>query len=255
MKTASRSKKLALCASAGLLFAASASYAAQYTYIPTQLKITLSNSAGQQDSLAFQQGGKLEAGVGNTNTFSGGFNTADAYGLAYAALSDSPSTTLTTTTTSEQVSSNANGYYLLNGLLSMTNVGDTLNLLSGAGGVPPYTVQDAVTASVSGSGVSIPAGNYQAGTKFAVSGPVSVTTVAGKTESDTFTGKIVLGELRGLRDSWGNLTGTRLIELHITGTLTDSAGETYKIDQVIGQNDLNGITPDQVTLNYSFTQQ
>lgn len=255
MKIASRIKTLVLSLSAGLLFVASASYAAQYTYIPSNLKIALRNSSGQQDSLSFQQGGKLEAAAGNTNTFGSGLNTGDAYGLSFAAISNNSSTTLTSLTTGEQVSSSADGYFLLNGLLSLNSVNDTLNLISGPGGVPPYTLQDSVSVSITGNGVSIPAGNYNAGTKFAVSGPVSVTNSKGTSETDTFSGKIVLGEVRGIRDEWGNLTGTRLIEIHVTGSVTDSTGETYKVDQLIGQNDLNGITPDQVTLNYALTQQ
>lgn len=254
MNSVSRLKKLAICMSAGLLFVASASYAAPYTYVPSSLKVSFSNTSGQSDSLSFQQGGKVQAAAGNTNTFSGGFNTADAFGLSFAALAVNPSTTLTSSSTGtvrEQLNSSADGYFLLNGLLSLNSYSDTLSVQSGA----KYALTDSVSVSMTGNGVSIPSGNYSAGTKFALSGPVSVTTTAGTKETDTFTGKIVLGELRGLRDGWGNLTGTRLIEIHVTGTLTDTAGETYKIDQVFGQNDLDGITPDQVALNYTLTQQ
>jgi len=253
MNTASRLKKLVLSMSVGLFFVASASYAAQYTYTPTDLKVTFTTSAGQQDSLSFQQGGQLQAATGNSNAFSGGFNTADAYGLTYADLTDTASTTLTSTSTGsvlEQLSSNANGYYLLNGLLSLANYNDALSVQLGAN----YGVTDSVSATVTGNGVSIPTGTYGAGTKFSVSAPVSVK-VGSATENDVFTGKMVLGELRPIKDSWGNLTGTRLIEVRVTGTLTDSAGDTYKIDQVYGQNDLSGVTPDQVSLNYSFVQQ
>jgi hypothetical protein len=84
---------------------------------------------------------------------------------------------------------------------------------------------------------------------------VSVTNAAGKSETDTFTGKIELGQVRGIYDGWGNLVGTRLIEIRVVGTLTDSTGNTYKVDQIYGQNDLNGITPDQITLHYSLAQQ
>ncbi|RDS81713.1 hypothetical protein DWU98_10875 [Dyella monticola] len=254
MNIVSRTKKLALCMSFGLLFVASASYAAQYTYIPSNVKVDFSNTSGQKDSLVFQQGGKLETSGINTYNFSGGFNDSNAFGLSDAVITDTASTTVTSDTQGvlpEQVNSNANAYYLLNGLLTVANPTDVQNLQSGAG----YTLTDAISVSISGSGVSIPSGNYKAGTKFAVTGPVSVTTVAGTTETDTFTGKIVLGEVRGIRDAWGNLTGTRMNAIHITGSLTDSAGETYKIDQVVGQNDLNGITPDQLTLNYTLTQQ
>jgi len=254
MNTVSRTKKLALCMSFGLLFVASASYAAQYTYIPSSVKVDFTNTANQKDSLVFQQGGKLETSGINTYNFNSGFSNSNAFGLSQAVITDTPSTTVTSDTQGvlpEQVNSNANAYYLLDGLLTVTNPTDVENLQSGAG----YTLTDAMSVSITGTGVSIPSGSYKAGTKFAVTGPVSVTTVAGTTETDTFNGKIVLGEVRGLRDAWGNLTGTRFNAIHITGSLTDSAGETYKVDQVVGQNDMNGITPDQLTLNYTLTQQ
>jgi hypothetical protein len=241
-----------------LLFVASASYAAQYTYIPSNVKINLSNASGQHDSLTFQQGGKLETSGNNTYNYQGGFTDSGAFGLSFAVATDTSSTTVTSNTTGvlpEQVNSGANAYYLLNGLLTVSNVTDAQTLHSGAGGVPPYTLSDAMSVSITGSGVSIPSGSYKAGTKFAVSGPVAITTATGTNETDTFTGKIVLGETRGIRDSWGNLTGTRVVAIRVTGSVTDSTGTTYKVDQAIGQNDLNGITPDQLTLNYTLTQQ
>jgi hypothetical protein len=258
MNIASRLKTLAMCMSAGLLFVASASYAAQFTYIPSNLKVTLSNSAGQTDSLSFQQGGKLEVAGTTTNSTSINIATTGAYGLPYVALASNSSSTVTSSTAGtlpEQVNSSADTYFVLSGLVSLNNLADNLSLQSGAGGVPPYTLQDNVSVSISGNGVSIPTGTYQAGTKFAVSGPVSVTNAAGKSETDTFTGKIELGQVRGIYDGWGNLVGTRLIEIRVVGTLTDSTGNTYKVDQIYGQNDLNGITPDQITLHYSLAQQ
>lgn len=254
MNFSSRLKKLAMCMSAGLLFVASASYAAQFTYIPSSVKVNFSNASGQADSLSFQQGGKLETSGSNTYNFQGGFTDSGAFGLSFAVATDTSSSTVTSNTAGvlpEQVNSGANAYYLLNGLVTVSNATDVQTLQSGAG----YSLSDAFSASITGNGVSIPSGNYKAGTKFAVSGPVSVTTAAGKSETDTFTGKIVLGEVHGIRDAWGNLTGTRFIAIRITGSLTDSAGETYKVDQAIGQNDLNGITPDQLVLNYTLTQQ
>ena len=254
----SRLKKLAMCMSAGLLFVASASYAAQFTYIPSGVKVNFSNASGQSDSLSFQQGGKLETSGNNTYNYQGGFTDSGAFGIAFAVATDTSSSTVTSNTAGvlpEQVNSGANAYYLLNGLLTVSNVTDLQNLQSGAGGVPPYSLSDSISVSITGNGVSIPSGSYNAGTKFAVSGPVSVTTATGANETDTFTGKIVLGEVRGIRDGWGNLTGTRFIAIRVTGTVTDSTGATYKVDQVIGQNDLNGITPDQVTLHYTLTQQ
>lgn len=258
MNLVSRYKKLALGSSAALLFVATASHAAQFTYIPSNVKVNFSNTSGQSDSLLFQQGGKLETSGTNNYNFQGGFNSSGAFGLPSAVLTDTSSSTVTSSTSGvlpEQVNSGANAYYLLNGLVNVENVTDVQTLQSGAGGVPPYTLSDAISVSITGTGVSIPSGNYKPGTKFAVSGPVSLTTVAGTSETDTFTGKIVLGEVHGIADGWGNLTGTRFVAVHIVGSLTDSAGETYEVNQTIGQNDLNGITPDQVTLNYTLMQQ
>ena len=85
MNIALRLKTLAIYMSASLLFVASASYASQFTYVPSSLKVTLSNSGGQTDSLSFQQGGKLEVAGTTTNSTNVNIATTGAYGLPRGA--------------------------------------------------------------------------------------------------------------------------------------------------------------------------
>lgn len=257
MNTASRLKTLVLAVSTGLLFVASTSYAAQFTYTPSKLRVAFTTSQGQRLGQTFLQGGKLEAEGPNTNTMNVSDASTGAYGITNAEQINGSSTTVTSCSTGcgepEEVISEVNTNSTVNGLIAVSGLVDDLALQASAGGVAPYTLSDTVLVTLTSTGVSIPNGNYNAGTKFTVSAPVTID-VGSTPETDTFNGKLVLGELKPITDDYGIVTGTRLNEVHLTGTVVDSAGNTYKIDQVYGQNDLNGITPNQVTLSYVLEQ-
>ena len=256
MNTVSRVKMLVLSMTAGLLFVATASNAAQFSYVPSNLKVALTPSQGQKQSQVFQQEGKLEAEGLNTNTMNVSNASTGAYGLTTAETMDSSQTTVTSCVSCgepEQVVSVVSANTTLSGLLSLSNVTDILDVEAATGGVGPYVVEDTLFVSLQSTGASVPSGNYAAGTKFTVNAPVSIN-VGSTTETDNFVGKMVFGELKPIKNENGKVTGTRLAEIHLTGSVTDSAGNVYTIDQIIGENDLDGVKPNQVTLNYTLNQ-
>jgi hypothetical protein len=262
MNIASCSKKSVMYRSAGLLLMASAAYAekapTKYTYTASNLSVHFRNSVGKHNSLQFQQCGALEvaANTTNTNSLSNGEDEADAFGIAFVQESDTCSVNVNSSNTGTSllyVNVGSVDIQFLQGMIPIGSIGESLGLQSAGGSAPPYTLTDTFVTDIS-SGISIPNGNHTAGEKFDVSTPVSVTTDGGATETDTFTGKLVLGELHPLRDAWGNIIGTRFIAMHISGKLTASDGGKYDIDENIGQTDMEGIKPNQVTLNFTFTE-
>lgn len=266
MITASRLKMLVMGLSAGLLFVASASYAAQYSYIPSNLKVAYTPSKGAKQSRVFQQQGKLEGEEtvnSNTNTLNVSNAATDAYGILNTQSTSGGSTTVTTCATSSascglpiQVQSQVNTSNTLSGVLSLQESVDSLSVSDTAGGAP-YTIQDTLLTTLTSTGASIPSSvegtSYAAGTKFDITNAPVTVNVGSTPETDHFNGKVVFGEIKPITDDWGNVTGTRFAEVHLTGTLTDSAGNSYKVDQYVGENDLNGVQPSQVNLNYTIT--
>jgi hypothetical protein len=248
MNTASRLKLLSLSLSAGFAFAASASYAADYSYIPSNLSVKVTNTQGQVQSLSFQQGGKLVSTGQNTNNVLVDFADTGAFGLAEVAVIDTTDATLTTCSSCGepvQVGASVDQSAILNGAVTLNNYSNDLVV---QGSAAPYTVSDTVNVNIQATGVSIPAGTYSAGTVFKINTPVAVT-VGSTSEQDNFVGKIVLGKLEPIYN------GTRVIEVKVTGTITDSAGNVYKIDHNFGETNLNGVLPSQVTsFQYSLVQ-
>jgi hypothetical protein len=262
MNIASCSKRSVMYLSAGLLLMASVAHAEKgplkYTYTATNLSVHFRNSVGKHNSLQFQQCGALEvaANTTNTNSLSNGEDEADAFGIPYVQESDTCNVNVNssnTGTTLLDVSVSSGDFQFLQSGVPIESFGEQLSLQSAGGGAPPYTLTDTINTVVT-SGISIPNGTYTGGEKFDVSVPVSVTTDGGTTETDTFTGKLVLGEVHPLRDDWGNIIGTRFVAMHISGKLTASDGGKYDIDENIGQTDMDGIKPDQMTLNFTFTE-
>jgi hypothetical protein len=262
MITASRLKMLVMGLSAGLLFVASASYAAQYDYIPSNLKVAYTPAGGQKLSRSFQQQGQLEGEetvAVNTNTLNVSSATADAYGILNAQSTNGGSTTITTCSPASatcglpiQVQSQVDVSNTLSGVLQLQGSVDSLSVTSSNGGTS-YTVQDTLETDLTSSGASIPSSDagtsYAAGTQFAVvNAPVTVN-VNSKPETDQFNGKIVFGDVKPIEDQYGNVTGTRFAEVHLVGTITDSAGNSYKVNQFIGESDFNGVQPSQVNVS------
>jgi hypothetical protein len=266
MITASRLKMLVIGLSAGLMFVASASYAAQYSYIPSNLKVAYTPSNGQKQSRDFQQQGQLqgeETVNSNTNTLNVSSASTDAYGILNAQSTNGGSTTITTCSPTSstcglpiQVQSQVNTSTTLSGVLSLQESVDSLSVSSTNGGAP-YTIQDTLLTTLTSTGASIPASDagtsYAAGTKFDITNAPVTVNVGSTPETDHFSGKVVFGELKPITDDFGNVTGTRFAEVHLVGTLTDSAGNKYKVDQFVGENDLTGVQPSQVNLNYTIT--
>jgi hypothetical protein len=256
MITASRLKMLVMGLSAGLLFVASASYAAQYDYTPSNLKVAYTPANGQKLSRTFQQQGQLEGEetvAVNTNTLNVSSATTDAYGILNAQSTNGGSTTITTCSPASstcglpiQVQSGVNVSNTLSGVLELQGSVDSLSVSSSNGGTS-YTIQDTLETDLTSTGVSIPSSDagisYPAGTKFdVVNAPVTVN-VGSTPETDHFNGKIVFGELKA------TAAGTRFVEVHLVGIITDSAGNSYKVDQFIGESDFNGVQPSQVNVS------
>jgi hypothetical protein len=256
MHIASRLKLLALAVSIGFASVATAAQAADYSYIPSNLSVTMTSAQGQKQNLSFQQGGKLASIGSNTNNLLVDFADTGAFGLSEVAVIDTTDATVTTCASCGEpveVNASVNQSAILNGTVTLNNYSNDLVVTASAGDKAPYTVSDTVNVNVVATGVSIPTGTYSAGTKFDISTPVSVT-VGSATESDNFVGKIVLGQLKPIYGWNGQVSGTRVIEMKVVGKITDSAGNVYAIDHNFGETNLNGILPSQVTFQYSLVQ-
>jgi hypothetical protein len=255
MNIASCLKMLALGMSCSLLFVASVSHAAQYIYAATDVNATIHTHTGQHDEVEIQQGSKQELSGNNINDFLGNAASADIFNIpggAYAKTSEALVVSNTTGTTLEQINASADQYQLMS-LVSITSYGEAQDFGTSSAYKTPFVLSVFAVGTITINGVAIPAGSLNFGEKFDVTGPVPVTLPSG-TETDTFNGKLVMGEVHALRDRWGNIEGTRFAVIHIYGKLTDSAGNTYDVDQNIGQNDIKGVRPDQISVAYTYVE-
>jgi hypothetical protein len=257
-------KKLAVPLFASLLLPSFAIHAmeptsaplpSKYTYTANTLDVHFKNSTGQRTSLNVQQCSKLEAPANatNSNYLEVNYAGSDAFGIhLLQALVTCDVTINTANTSGFQMAVNlADASYSLFQDRVQIATNDQLSFSSGSGGMGPYTLTDGL--ELGQTGLNIPKGPHYAGETFSVSSPVSVTTDAGSTETDTFHGKVVLGEVQPLRGDDGEVIGTRFIAMHLCGKVIASDGGTYEIDQNIGQTDVQGIMPGQLQLDFTLT--
>ncbi|GLQ45885.1 hypothetical protein GCM10007862_09360 [Dyella lipolytica] len=263
MNIASRLKLLALGISTGLVFVASASYAStsinlDSVYVPNDLSVTQTSAAGVKQTLSYMQGAKLESQGSNTNNELVQLASSGAFGLADAAVIVNTDSTLTTCTNGcgepVQIQSSMDNNYVLNGLVTMNNVVDQVSVQASANGQGPYVFNDNLSLNIQVNGVNIPVGTYNA-----ASAPIKLTNVpvsvivGSTTETDMFNGKITFGKLTSIWSN-GQISGTQFTEVNVNGTVTDSAGNVYSIDEDFGETTLNGIPSNQVTTNFVVTQ-
>jgi hypothetical protein len=255
MNIASRFKMLALAMPASLLFVASASEAAQFAYSATDVNATIHTRAGQYDETEIQQGTRQEVSGNDSNDFVGNAAIADIFNIPggdYTTNNGALVMSYATGAAMEQIDASADRYQLMS-LVSVTNYGEAQGFATTSVYPTPYVLAIVAAGTITINGVAIPAGSLNFGQKFDVVGPVPVTLPSG-TETDTFTGKLVMGEIHALRDRWENICGSRFAVIHIYGKVTDSAGNTYDVDQNIGQNDIKGVMPDKISINYTYVE-